>query len=200
MTTRTILGAVLAVLAMFATGCGSSDERTTAGSHTSAGAIVATPHNDADVAFARQMIPHHEQAVEMAELVDGRTSEPTVVDLAHRIREAQAPEIHTMTAWLTSWGAPLTSGTTTMPGMDHSGHDMPGGMTDEQMATLRAAKDVEFDRQWLTMMIVHHQGAVEMAKTELAAGDNTDAKALAQKIIDAQESEIREMQVLLPQG
>lgn len=197
MTTRTILGAVLAALALFATGCGRGEVDTTT-SPTSAAAIAATPHNDADIAFAQQMIPHHEQAVEMAELVDSRTSEPTVVDLAQRIRDAQAPEIQTMTAWLTSWGAPLAS--TTVPGTDHSGHDMPGGMTDEQLAGLRAARDGEFDRQWLTLMIVHHQGAVEMARTELADGANTDAKALARKIIDAQEAEIREMQVFLPQG
>jgi uncharacterized protein (DUF305 family) len=199
MITRTILGAVLTALALFTTGCG-DDSGTTGSSHTSTGAIAATPHNDADITFAQQMIPHHEQAVEMAEFADGRTTNPLVLDLAGRVRAAQTPEIQTMTSWLRSWNAPAADSTETMPGMDHSGHAMPGGMTDEQMATLRDTKDAEFDRQWLTMMIVHHQGAIEMAETELTTGENTDAKALAQKIIDAQEAEIREMQPLIPQS
>jgi uncharacterized protein (DUF305 family) len=70
-------------------------------------------------------------------------------------------------------------------------------MTHEQMVQLEAARGPEFDRMWLTMMIAHHEGAVQMAGTELAEGADSDAKALAQQIIDAQQAEIQQMQALL---
>lgn len=63
-----------------------------------------------------------------------------------------------------------------------------------------AAEGADFDRRWLSMMILHHQGAVEMAKAQLAGGADPGARNLAQRIIDAQEAEIGEMQALLPQG
>jgi len=77
---------------------------------------------------------------------------------------------------------------------------MPGMMSDADTKKLEAAKGAEFDKMWLDMMIKHHQGAVDMAKTELTQGSNADAKALAQKIIDAQQAEITEMQGLLTQS
>jgi uncharacterized protein (DUF305 family) len=154
-------------------------------------------HNADDVAFAQQMIPHHSQALDMAKLVPSRSTNPKVIDLASRIEKAQDPEIQQMRGWLTGWGA--TPGTTqeSMPGMDH---DMPGMMSDADMQKLDQAKGPEFDKMWLDMMIKHHQGAVDMAKTELGKGGNADAKALAQKIIDAQQAEITEMQGLLSQS
>jgi len=82
----------------------------------------------------------------------------------------------------------------TMPGMD--GGAMPGMMSAEDMKNLEQAKGAQFDKMWLDMMIKHHQGAIDMAKTELSKGGNADAKALAQKIIDAQQGEITEMQGL----
>lgn len=154
-------------------------------------------HNAADVTFAQQMIPHHQQALEMAKMVPSRSSDPKVVDLAGRIDRAQDPEIRQMQGWLKTWGAPATSHS--MPGgHEMSGdHAMTGMMSDADMKSLDAAKGPAFDRSWLDMMIKHHQGAVEMAKTELAQGADAGAKALAQRIIDAQQAEIAEMQGLL---
>ncbi len=212
MTSRTLVGSALAVLTCAAvlTGCGndttghdmgSMPATTTAAAPGSAQA--AGEHNAADVAFAQQMIPHHSQAVEMAGLVDGRSATPKIVDLAGRIKKAQDPEIATLTGWLQAWGESTTASTDgtghSMPGVDH-GSAMPGMMTEQDMSALRAATGEDFDRRWLSLMIVHHQGAVEMAKTELAGGADPDAKKLAQQIIDAQNAEIREMQALLPQG
>jgi uncharacterized protein (DUF305 family) len=77
---------------------------------------------------------------------------------------------------------------------------MPGMMADADMAALRAATGEDFDQRWLAMMIVHHQGAIEMAEEQLAEGRNPDAQRLARQIVDAQRAEIREMQALLPQG
>lgn len=159
-------------------------------------------HNQADITFAQQMIPHHAGALGMAKMVQGRTSNVQVLDLAGRIERAQDPEIQKMTGWLQAWGAPAPS--TSMPGMDHggmpgmeSGGAMPGMMSQDEMNRLMQAKDAEFDKMFLEMMIKHHQGAIDMAKVELAQGSNADAKALAQQIIDAQQAEINEMQKLL---
>ncbi|NBH10611.1 DUF305 domain-containing protein [Amycolatopsis sp. SID8362] len=144
-------------------------------------------HNADDVAFAQQMVPHHSQALDMAKLVPSRSTNPKVLDLASRIEKAQDPEIQQMQGWLTTWGAG-------MPGMTHG--SMPGMMPDADMRKLEAAKGPEFDRMWLDMMVEHHQGAIDMANTELAKGGNADAKALARKIIDAQQAEITEMRSL----
>jgi len=137
----------------------------------------------------------------MAKLVPSRSTNPKVLDLASRIEKAQDPEIQQMQGWLTAWGA----GTSGMPGMTHEsmpGMDgsMPGMMSGDEMKQLEAAKGAEFDKLWLGMMIKHHQGAVDMAKTELAKGGSGEAKALAQKIIDAQQAEITEMQGMLTQS
>jgi len=95
----------------------------------------------------------------------------------------------TKPSWLKEWGATTTQ--------DHSGHDMSGMMSGDDMAGLKKATGAEFDRQWLEMMTEHHEGAVEMAKTELAQGKDAEAKKLAQAIIDGQQQEITEMKDLL---
>lgn len=169
------------------------------GGHSTTTAPSASPsaadRNDADVAFATNMIPHHQQAVEMAQLAVERAITPEVKSLAERIQAAQQPEIDQMTAWLKAWGAPSPSAG------EHGGHgSMPGMMTDEQMNQLRQTAGSKFERQFIVMMIEHHEGAIEMARTELQDGANADARALAQRIIDAQQAEITEMQTMLPQG
>ncbi len=166
------------------------------------GCGTATANNDADVEFAQGMIPHHRQAVEMAELAAGRTENPEIVDLAARIGAAQAPEIDTMTGWLQEWDAevPADGDMADMEGMDHGGGDMAGMdgmMSPEQMGRLEQSSGADFDRLFLEQMTEHHVGAVEMARTELDAGADPDALALAQAIIDTQQAEIDEMADLL---
>lgn len=207
MTRKTALCAAAAAVVSLAalTGCGDSG---TSGGHdghtpsTSAAASApAGARNDADVAFAQGMIPHHRQAVQMAALVPSRSADPAVVDLAARIQAAQEPEIATMTGWLLAWGeaVPAPDDRGGHGGMEHGGGDatMPGMMSAEQMAAMAAASGAEFDRLWLTGMIAHHQGAVEMARIQLAEGSDPEAKALAQTIIDEQQAEIGRMQGLL---
>ncbi|MFD1147312.1 DUF305 domain-containing protein [Saccharothrix hoggarensis] len=202
MTRKNLVGTALAVLTtgLVLAGCGSGGhDRGAPSGTTSAAGVSAAPsgeHNDADIAFARGMIPHHQGALEMAALAQGRTSDTKVLDLASRIEEAQDPEIKTMTEWLRDWGAEA-HGTDT-PGTHH-GSDKTG-MGAAEMEALEQAKDAEFDRLFLGMMIRHHQGAIDMANTELRQGANADAKQLAQRIIDSQQAEITEMQGLLPAG
>ena len=173
---------LLAAAAIVLAGCGSQSD-------------TDASHNDADVTFAQQMIPHHEQAVEMSTMAldPAREASEPVRDLADRIGEAQQPEIETMQGWLEDWDAKAE---------DHSGDmgsmgGMSGMMSDDQMSALAAATGTDFDRMWLEMMIEHHEGAVEMAETEITDGQDAEAKALARAIVDAQKAEITEMTRLL---
>ncbi|SEH03494.1 Uncharacterized conserved protein, DUF305 family [Nonomuraea solani] len=145
--------------------------------------------NDADVMFAQMMIPHHEQAVEMADLAATRASDPEVKELATKIKAAQDPEIQTMKGWLTGWGKPAPEG-----GM---GHDMPGIMSDEDMTKLKAAKGTKFDKLFAEQMIAHHNGAIDMARTEQANGADPTAKELAKTIETAQQAEVEQFQKIL---
>ena len=216
------LAAIAAVLAL--AGCGGDN---TAGT-TSPGSTQppssaqqqAQDHNRADITFAQGMIPHHAQAIEMAQLAPQRAQSPQVKDLARRIEQAQGPEIETLTAWLQDWNAEVPptgeSGGDHGGGMDPGGMDpggmdpggmdpggmgqMSGMMDPQQMQQLGQATGAEFDRLFLQMMIKHHEGAITMARTELTDGQNPEANQLAQQIIDAQQAEIQEMKALLPQG
>ena len=200
-TTRPVraLGAVAltAVLGLTAAGCGSSDSASTADSSNGSSQSSATDHNDADVAFATDMLPHHSQAVAMVELTAGRPLDPEVQQLADEIRAAQTPEIETMTGWLTDWDekVPDTSGSMgSMDGMDSS---MPGMMSADDMTSLENSSDAEFQTMWLEMMVKHHEGAVEMAKTEIADGQYQPALDLADSIVASQSEEIATMKGIL---
>jgi len=156
--------------------------------------------NDADVAFASGMIPHHQQAVVMSDWAAKRASDPKVKALAERISAAQGPEIKTMTAWLKAWDQPVPEAYDP----DHGGHSMNGMdmgsggmMSAEDMETLDNSKGKAFDREFLRQMIEHHEGAVTMAKEEQKAGENRESKALATSIITAQTAEIAQMRSLL---
>lgn len=149
--------------------------------------------NDADVTFATDMIAHHRQAVEMAELAETRAESPEVKDLATQIMDAQDPEIESMTGWLTTWGEPVPD---EMGGMDMSS-SMPGMMSQDEMTSLENTSGAEFDQMFLAMMLEHHQGAIEMAKSEQSDGLFPDAIALAKQIETAQTDEITTMQALL---
>ncbi|WP_243710499.1 DUF305 domain-containing protein [Micromonospora sp. KC213] len=193
---------VAAVLAL--AGCsGGDDHRAGSGHQTpatggaSADASTAAEFGDADVLFAQMMIPHHEQAVQMSELAATRAQDAEVKRLAAQIKAAQAPEIATMTAWLTAWGRPVPSGSPAHGHGSEAEHDMPGMMSDEDMAELAAASGAEFDRRFVTMMIEHHEGAITMAEDEIAKGKNPEVKALAQQIRTTQRAEIDTMRKLL---
>lgn len=163
------------------------------------GTPAAGAHNDADVAFATDMIPHHRQAVMMADMAATQSSDASVKELAAGIKVAQGPEITEMSGWLTGWGAPVPNAT----GMDHSmgggmgGENMNGMMSDQDMTKMGAMSGTDFDEAFLTGMTAHHEGAVKMARQELADGQNAEAKKLAQAIIDSQTAEITTMKDLL---
>ena len=188
-----LLTLIAIVLAIGVAGCGSEDG--------SAGSDSTSSHNSADVAFATDMIPHHTQAIEMADMALTRAEDTDVIDLAGQIKAAQDPEIEAMSGWLEAWGEEVPDLGDDMSGMDHdmSGMDdsMPGMMSEADMQGLADSSGAAFDRMWLTMMIEHHEGAISMAETELSDGESAEAKSLADDIIEGQQAEVTTMQGLL---
>ena len=174
---------------------------------SSASAEDMGEHNDADVMFAQMMIPHHKQAVEMSEMMLAKDGiSPEITDLATKIKDAQGPEIETMTGWLESWGEPME------PEGGMEGHDMgdmgsdadagsmgsmEGMMSEDQMSELDSAEGTEASRIFLESMTAHHEGAVSMAENEIENGQNPEAIELAETIVETQNAEIAEMEELL---
>lgn len=190
MRTRTIAlasGALAASLLL--AGCSTSMGGMPAGETPPSTESAAAAFNDADVDFAMNMVVHHTQAIEMADILlqkDGIDAQ--VVELAQNIKAAQGPEIDALNEWLDTWGE---GG---MGGMDHG---MGETMSDDDMAALDAASGTEASRLFLEQMTVHHQGAIEMAQAEIEDGENPDAIALAEKIVSDQASEISLMADIL---
>ncbi|MEU8657616.1 DUF305 domain-containing protein [Actinoplanes philippinensis] len=189
-------GALVLTLAVAAcSGGGHSPVHSGAGAATSASASASpgAVFNDADAAFAEHMSVHHQQAIVMSALAAERAADPRVKELAAKIESAQSPEIATMTAWLSAWGLPPAE-----TGDGHgAGHEsMPGMMSAADMTKLAESTGQAFDDQFLTMMIAHHEGAVTMARAQIADGANPEAKALAAKIITGQQAEIAAMKAM----
>jgi len=157
--------------------------------------ITAQPagYNADDVAFATNMIPHHQQAVDLSALAPERSTNADLVALAQRISAAQQPEIDVMKVFLVQW----KENPDTNSGHAGHGNTMAGMVDATTMTKLQSLNGAEFDKLWLESMISHHQGAVEMAKAEIANGDNVDAKALAKNIVTTQEAEIGQMKQML---
>jgi uncharacterized protein (DUF305 family) len=188
---------MVAAVSLVAVGCGSSSDGSMPGmdmdsdaTETTTGDASGADFNDADVTFAQGMIPHHRQAVEMAELAGDRAESQEVKDLAADIEAAQDPEIEQMTGWLEEWDQPME-----MDGMDSM--EMGGMMSEDQMSELEDATGADFDAMFLEMMIEHHEGAIVMAQEQVDDGKNAEAVALAEAIIEAQQDEIETMQGLL---
>ena len=215
----TIIAAALAAL-LTLTACNSSGNQagtttSSAGSaNGSTSASASQAHNQADVTFAQHMIPHHQQAIQMSDIILGKQGiDPRVVQLANQIKAAQGPEIQQMQSWLSQWGQPtmpmmpnggMTPGSPMpgMPGMPtHSTvpgmAGMSGMMSEQDMEALQNAQGVDASKLYLTQMIQHHQGAITMAQDEIKSGQYPEAIALAHSSVTSQQQEINTMQSLL---
>jgi uncharacterized protein (DUF305 family) len=238
--TTTVVVGVAAAAALLVLGACSettTEQAVPSSPSSSASAPAQTQaHNNFDVMFSQHMIPHHQQAIEMSNVVLGKQGiDPQVTELANQIKDAQGPEIEQMKGWLTEWGMP-----TTMPGMDMPGHSMPsasetpgdsgrghgdmpgsgsmprssmmpsgsmtpgmggmpgmGMMSQADMDALENAQGVEATKLYLTQMITHHQGAIDMAQNEAKNGQNQAVMELAKSIITSQQKEIDKMKSIL---
>ena len=183
------LTALLALVGCAGTTSGGDMEGMNHGGSSSS-APASADANDADIMFASMMKEHHAQAIEMSDMLLSKDGvDERVVALAEKIKAAQEPEIQKMDQWLEEWGADTSS----MEGMDHG----DGMMSEDDMQALEDASGSDAGRLVLEQMIQHHQGAGEMAQEEVDNGQTSDAVALAETIIDAQTSEISEMEDIL---
>lgn len=191
-TTRTLAVAAALTLGLTLASCSTSNSSSETGSSSSS-TSAASAHNDQDVMFAQMMLPHHKQAVEMSDmlLAKGSGVDTDVTDLAKQIKAEQSPEINQLTTWLKGWDEPTES--------EHSGmgHSMSGMMSDSDMDDLDQASAKDAAKLYLEQMIQHHKGAVDMAKTEVTKGKNTDAVAMAKSIVSSQTEQITQMQDML---
>lgn len=158
------------VLALLLTGCASTN--------------LDSPYSAADTNFAEMMIPHHEQAIVMADLALTHTTNPEVLALANQIKSAQGPEIEQMKKW------------GNVDSDMHMGHMMAGMLDDDELADLDKAKEKEFDKLFLNGMIKHHEGAIMMAQMVIDS-KNAEVSALARSIVTTQQAEIERMRAIL---
>ena len=167
-------------------------------SQTSAGSDlvdVSEGANPDDVMFAQMMIPHHEQAVVMADIADSRAQDDQIRTLAAEIKGAQDPEIVLMQSWLDQWDVPRLSGDQALQA--HGSHGMDGMLSNAQLDALANAEGATFDALFAQYMIEHHLGAISMAQDVLDRGSHPNVAALAREIIVTQEQEITQLQAFL---
>lgn len=195
---RAVAGLVLAAVLLLVVGF--------FGGRLSVGTAAAAPTTESAAAgFLRDMQVHHAQAVEMALLIRERTDDEVVRTIAYDMAVTQASQSGAMYGLLDAWGLPQRSSHpamtwTLLPAIDGSsggGHEMPptgegmpGLATTEQLAALRAASGDEAVRLFLELMVVHHEGGVEMAVAVLARSDVPQVVTLATGIESAQLAEI----------
>ena len=205
--THVRLVAAVALLASGVQGCAGRSAATAASPQSTTASVPAKRWTDADVRFMSDMIGHHAQAIVMARLAATHDASESIKTLAGRVINAQRDEISVMQTWLRDRGQKAPEPDTAaysaaaMAGHEHMGHAMmPGMLTAAQLKALDAARGKEFDRLFLTFMIQHHKGAVEMVKTLVgstgAAQDDTVFKLAADINVD-QTTEIARMQQML---
>lgn len=182
--TLTIVAPVVG-LALVLSACGGGDDTETAAPAPAATVNgISTAFNDTDEAFIKGMSPHHASAVEMAQLATTRAASPEVKAIASKITAEQEPQMMLMMDLATAWDIDGAGG--------HSGMSMG-----DDVAALEPLSGAAFDEQFLTRMIAHHEGALEMTAPELAEGEHPQARELAQDIADTQRAEIDVMETLL---
>lgn len=188
-----ILAALLLAVAML-TSCGDSVPSAT--NSTSSAPSAALVHTRADVEFARNMIPHHQQAVLLAAMVPAHTADPALRVIATHIGADQRAEVRTLNGLLAGWGEPtVDSEDSSSPHRD--GMTMTGMVDQATLDRLQTLDDDAFDTLWTTSMISHHEGAVAMAQDEITHGQSPDAIHVATMIVTTQQREIATMTHLI---
>lgn len=153
--------------------------------------VADTRYTASDARFMRDMIPHHQQALEMSRLAPDRTNSPKLLEIAGKIEAAQGDEIAFMERWLTSRGESIYQSHV------HAGHHTMKGMaTEVQMAALSAATGVEFDRQFLSLMIAHHEGAIDMVEALMEQPGSAYDPTLFEFTTDVSNDQSKEIELM----
>jgi uncharacterized protein (DUF305 family) len=160
--------------------------------------IGAPSDSSPEAGFARDMMVHHAQAVEMAEIVRDKTGSEEIRTLAADIALTQQAQIGQMQGWLQVWDLPPTGTEPAMSwmGEPHEGR-MPGMASPEEINNLQQAPPEEAEALFLQLMIPHHEAAVPMAQAVLEETDRKEVERLAGSIMASQQAEIELMRGLL---
>jgi len=172
-------------------GCGGTGTNPAQAPPQPAGAAPAGSqerHNQDDVVFLQNMLPHHVQTGTMSDLAHTKAASLRVKTIALRIKAAQDQQTTRIRNLLGAWGVPTSA---------DSGGQVPGMLSDQQIEQLKSSTGGDFDQLFLQLMIDHEKGAIQMSQTELAQGSDPQARRLAQDTITGQQSEINQMQKLL---
>ncbi|WP_020674376.1 DUF305 domain-containing protein [Amycolatopsis nigrescens] len=183
-------GVLVTAAALMLAGCAGSDAPGAAVPDASPPSPGVSGFNPVDVAFATQLIPHHQQALEIAAHAGAQAVGPGVKAVAARIEEADEPQVAELSKLLENWGQPAPED----PGIDHG--SPTGKLSETEVGRLRSATGAEFDRLFAELMIKHHQGSVSMANKQIAEGVNPEAVDLARRVLMAQQAEIAELEKL----
>ena len=209
--TRHLTSAAIALAgALVLTACGGGDGTATPGSGMggmdhgggtassapSAGTGASVMGNDADIAFLSGMKPHHEQAVQMSDMVLAADPPAPVAELARQVKAAQAPEIEQMEQMLADLGQDA-DGHMMGEGMGEGMAEHGGMMSGADMKQLMDATGTDAARMYLEGMIEHHEGALDSAEAQIADGEYEPAVELARQIAKDQAAEIAKMEGLL---
>jgi uncharacterized protein (DUF305 family) len=192
-----LIGAAALAALVSVAACSSSGNQSATGGTSSAGSSAgstATPgtsaHNQADVTFAQNGIPHHEQAIPMSDAILAKQGiDPRVIQLATQFKADQGPELQQMHSWLSQWGQPTLTMTPNMA--------MPGMLPDQDISALQSAQGVDATKKFLTEMIECHEGTIAMAEDEIKDGQYPPAVALAHSISTREQQENTTMQGIL---
>ncbi len=174
-----VLTALIAAMALAACSSSSTQDK-------------ASSHNRADVVFATHMIPHHQQGADLSAMVPAHSTNADLTKLAASIASTQMSEIKSLANLVTQWSTQSDADT-----RGPADTAMTGMVSQATMTKLGTLTGPDFDKLWLQSMISHHQGAIEMAKTEASGGNNPDAIAMANKMASAQQAEVDQMTKML---
>jgi uncharacterized protein (DUF305 family) len=185
-----LLATVLIGLVVALSGCGRGEE---------ARVPASKPYNDADVAFATDMVQHHAEALQLVDLVAGRRLDASVTDLAEEVRMTHAREIEQLVGMLRRWDDQPVPETVRDHANAHrdgtvTDSDLPGTLSSEDLEALSASAGDEFRERWLDLMAEHHEAAIEMAQEEAESGEDRAATALAADIIRMQGRQVKEIE------
>ncbi|MGJ6965817.1 DUF305 domain-containing protein [Streptosporangium sp. G11] len=180
---RRSLTATLLVSAILVAGCSSAAVTTTPVQAVG----LAGDRADADVRFSQEMIPHHRQTIQLADLVDGRTENPYVRGLAAKIKKSESADIDLMSGWLRSWKVEVPAEG------DRAVHDMPGMLSATQISSLERRSGAAFDKLWLSVLGKHLNSGVQMAQVVIALGRHRPTTRLAEELVAGQRAQIAEI-------
>ncbi|MBA2413902.1 MAG: DUF305 domain-containing protein [Burkholderiaceae bacterium] len=184
MKTLTRFSACIALSLLFAVGSAARAQHEKHGKDAMTQSLEPLKGKEFEVTFLKDMIHHHQSAVEMAKLIPVNTKRPELIKLGQQITSSQKGEIEQMTGWLKSWHNETPGSMDKVPGMDKMM---------AEIKPLEKAQDAVFDRMFLQMMIPHHEGAVSMSELVEKRSERPELRKLAQKITKDQKAEIAEM-------